>query len=452
MRITTKLLMCIALVGVMFHPQSIVGQQPGQTPTIDQVPDGMTITPLAGAVVNDILAPKLSYRYDWILERLPLAPGQQIDGRDKALAERNFGKNHPELVGTHHLLLGESGNVQLVSEGTQNSLGVYESTFISRGIPYSIRNDTGDCASVLRLSATTFGALGGISSASEDVPHEPSDCGEPSVVAGGTAAIPEGTPPMLLFMASISVSPGGSQSADFVSHPGSIAFLVQSGIVTVQECCSTKIAQFLQPGSTVAIPEYTDYRLSARGKSEASALMAGVIPAEAELFEFRSDRPPFVYTSPTHDLTLAWDHPWKITGESWSSEAPVFSIVRLTRGETIDIRIESLDDYDGNELRCVGFYSWDFEHEAGISNVERIDPATGVAPAEGVVVSTIFWLSYDRTDETGATERLIRRIECRTLEPGRSVVIIDATLQPENLGEQAQLVEELLSGLQIGKT
>jgi hypothetical protein len=147
---------------------------------------------------------------------------------------------------------------------------------VPQEVAYQLRNDTGECLSLLRLSAATAGGGAGVAP-SEEVPNLRPVCPEPSTLLR-TAGRPivEQT---LLFVARVTWKPG---SGFLIAHPGPTGLRLESGTLEVRdrEGETVKITSHIDQDGWLGIPQDHPYTVFNDGLEPATALMAGAIPAD----------------------------------------------------------------------------------------------------------------------------------------------------------------------------
>lgn len=120
------------------------------------------------------------------LQRIPIPPYQSIDGRDPSLPDPDNFSSH-SLLGAH-LIVVERGAVVVSTPEGEQSAGEGTSVYVPGVprryqeqdiVPYRVRNDTGGCATILRLTYVP------IAPASGGLPPGPGpelSCGEPETL------------------------------------------------------------------------------------------------------------------------------------------------------------------------------------------------------------------------------------------------------------------------------
>jgi hypothetical protein len=243
-----------------------------------------------------------------LLERVPLDPGDQMDGRDPA---ESGGGNGPPWASTQregmHLLYVETGEVVLAAADEEATYRQGESVFIPAtagvwvgetqvvepsALPYALRNDSGDCASVLRLSVVFVPFVGGATPAAASGPER--GCGQYEFLFFEARDFPwpENPPadlPVYLFIARLSWGewPGSLEETYGASlnFTGPVALVVESGSLSVRHGAGRgpdpEIHAALPPGGQLGIKAGVPLEWSGEEKGTA-LLVAGIIPAGQE--------------------------------------------------------------------------------------------------------------------------------------------------------------------------
>lgn len=286
------------LLLALHQPTGLRAQEEIDTPNLDGLPSGLNADPLAGTTVDAFRNPGPDARIGAQLERIPIDPGEHIDGRDKALADLQYGPGSAYYATGHHLLYIESGTVSFATVYDEQDLYQGDQAFVP-GTPgetdaYTIENDSDECASILRLSVFLLsGDMGIGSSAPDRIPNLPVDCGQPSRLLTFGGSVSEASPPQLLFIAELSWE---HRSPGYHSHPGHVGLYVESGAVALDvdtSCCLRSFDHIVQTrlmeGSWAAVPPGTPYGLSSIetpsiSSHDTSVLMAGAVSPEQRLF------------------------------------------------------------------------------------------------------------------------------------------------------------------------
>ncbi|MEQ1841549.1 MAG: neutral zinc metallopeptidase [Verrucomicrobiales bacterium] len=153
------------------------------------------------------------------------------------------------------------------------------------------------------------------------------------------------------------------------------------------------------------------------------------------------------YTSPTFGYSFRWDDDtWSLADEISDSG---YDFLYLQAGYS-DLSVEGLYIYQGDPDDCL-----DGERIgiAGENGLEDLVPTTDQDGNE--VVDSGDGFAYGLyelpgSDEPGADLVNYLYIECQVLVPGAAVLIVLSYLDPEDLDNQADLVYEVLSTLEMG--
>ncbi|HET8524625.1 MAG TPA: thermonuclease family protein, partial [Thermomicrobiales bacterium] len=169
------------------------------------------------------------------------------------------------------------------------------------------------------------------------------------------------------------------------------------------------------------------------------------------------------YTGPIHGHTLSWNDSWQVLdektdrGEDW---------ILLGDGLSL-VGISGVDAYLGNATACARGLLVMLSRDANISNVTPMIGPDGqevrggddsrafvaytytMAVASGPTVDVGRPYASSKIQNSGATVDLAHRRECRTIVPGRSVLVIDHMAPVAAYDVEAPLVEALIAGVTI---
>jgi hypothetical protein len=261
-------------------PTTVLAQQLGAEENLSlNLPEGVTVTPLASVVIDAIPQSEVEgLALQLMLERVPLHPGSTHDGRDPEQGGEGASFRGDQAARGTHLLYVESGAAVLVMNGREEPLAQGGQKLVPEGGAYELRNDTGECLSVLRLSARMVGGGAGVA-ASEDVPYVPPVCGEPSVLLRtGGRAIAEQT---LLFVARASWTPNAA-FGETRAHPGPAGLRLESGTLEVndREADRFGLSSHIDQDGWLEVRSDHAYNAWNDGVEPATALLVGAIPAD----------------------------------------------------------------------------------------------------------------------------------------------------------------------------
>lgn len=315
---STRLLLLLAIMGAFFDLNALA-QRPllleRQDTGFDENPaPGVTVTTLSSHILNE--ADRGGLRFD----RVPLSPGTST--ADVLAGEENLSSGGPPLApfGGPQLLYVEAGVA--VVDGDEDEI-VYpagEQFVMPAGAQYNIRNDTGRCASVLRLVVEPLygGGFGSLVGGPELAVRE---CGAPRDFLTTTSAALAINVPSQAFIARVTFEPGdfdpgGTPGLGSHTHPGRTALVVEEGTMMMQEGSGgvDGITYFLEPGSVVEIgpgEPHAEYYLASEGTEAAVVTIAGVVPVGQELITPHDQvtgpglSSESTYTSPLFDFTIA---------------------------------------------------------------------------------------------------------------------------------------------------
>jgi mannose-6-phosphate isomerase-like protein (cupin superfamily) len=290
----TWILMAILCSPIMAVPQAasaspgISGSNPQYPRSLrqdagysEQLSPGVSIDVLASEMIFDI---PFGEKFGFILDRIPLEPGARMIETLDSL-EEGLEIMPAASYDTPQLLFFERGS--LVVE--RDDLG--EATY-SRGdqlaIPaesyFDIRNDTGRCASLLRLSLSPV--YGGGFSTNIDEPEFPElDCGFPEQLIASPGITPAAELPILMFVSVITFDPWeyddvSSFGLGTHSHPGQVGLVVESGTIHFWDG-NPEVSIELGPGSTVMINPGAPHAELYLGNEPAEVMMVGLLPPGA---------------------------------------------------------------------------------------------------------------------------------------------------------------------------
>ena len=160
------------------------------------------------------------------------------------------------------------------------------------------------------------------------------------------------------------------------------------------------------------------------------------------------------YTSPNFGYTFDWDdRDWTVFPDSEVSQTdpPLDSL--YLEADSGNLFIYGYDGYDGDPAACLQGESDYYENDSdGVSDWK---PATN---ADGDVLSRetdeaawgVFNLTYTNPDDKNAEPmKLTDYIECRTLVPGQSILIIFASAPRAQYNDHIDLVQAVIDTIEI---
>ena len=226
---------------------------------IELAPD-VSMTILASEVVSELPTPEFG---GWALtfEQLSLEPG--------ANAVESTAVD-PRI----QLLYVDDGEFALRDDGGETVLAAGEQLHRTSETGYEVRNTTGRCGSLLRLTALV-GRGAGAFDASVSGPALPTVACKPAMPSvhwlAGVDDVPE---PVRLFVARVTLGPNYF-SAWESGFAGPVLLLVESGTPTIDRA---EERYYLAAGSVVLMWPGTVRQIANRSGERATALVAGVIP------------------------------------------------------------------------------------------------------------------------------------------------------------------------------
>jgi hypothetical protein len=277
-------ILLIGSLGNALVPATSLAQQPGGMQNLFiGLPEGVSMMPLAAVSVDPLPGSETrGLGLQLMLERIPLSPGEIHDGRDPEQGGEGPSFRGNQAARGTHLLIVESGEAVLVMNGGEEPFTQGLQLLVPEEVAYELRNETGECLSLLRLSAVTIGGGAGVTP-SDEVPNLPPICPEPSMLLrGGGLPIFEQT---ILFMARVTWEPG-SRSLTTNAHPGPTGLRLESGTLEVmdREAETFGLSSHIDQDGWLDIGENHSYAVFNDGSEPATALMVGAIPADEPLW------------------------------------------------------------------------------------------------------------------------------------------------------------------------
>ncbi|MGC4106850.1 MAG: hypothetical protein QM753_10935 [Thermomicrobiales bacterium] len=160
------------------------------------------------------------------------------------------------------------------------------------------------------------------------------------------------------------------------------------------------------------------------------------------------------YISPNFGYSFEWDdRDWTIPSDGEVSQTdPVFDSLYL-EAETGNLYIYAYNGYDGDASTCLQGESDYYENDAdGVSNWKRATNADGDAltkEGDGFAWG-VFNLTYQSQSNPNADPmKLTDYIECRTLVPGESILIIFASAPRASYNDHIDLVQAAVDTIEI---
>nr|MBA3337355.1 hypothetical protein [Chloroflexia bacterium] len=152
------------------------------------------------------------------------------------------------------------------------------------------------------------------------------------------------------------------------------------------------------------------------------------------------------YTSPTHSYTIAWD--LAIWNVSDVTSQDGFDQLVLSNGPS-SVYIEGYADGAGDPTACLTENIATLRAVEGVTDYKLREDAVGRPLAGGD--STRAFATYDLAYLSPSGERagFVNFVECRTLVPGESVVVITLFVAAEEYESELPVVEELLTALTL---
>jgi len=163
------------------------------------------------------------------------------------------------------------------------------------------------------------------------------------------------------------------------------------------------------------------------------------------------------YTSPNFGYSFEWDdRDWTVSPEDEVSQTdPVLDALYL-EAETGNLSIYGFDGYDGDPATCLQGESDYYENDsAGVSDWEMAENADGdpLTKEDDDFAWGVFNLTYQNPDDPDADPaKLTDYIECRTLVPGQSILIIFASAPRSSYNDHIDLVQAVIDTIDIPAT
>lgn len=132
------------------------------------------------------------------------------------------------------------------------------------------------------------------------------------------------------------------------------------------------------------------------------------------------------------------------TGQVWSTT------LKLTNG-TSEVFVEGIQAYDGDPQHCTADLADQLASDPNVSNLRMLDPDSQLDARSDTTSRSVVQYSYTFSYSDGTTEEMVKHMECLTLTPGASVLMINAFILFDSFQAQSTAVYELLDGLVIGE-
>jgi hypothetical protein len=204
-------------------------------------------------------------------------------------------------------------------------------------------------------------------------------------------------------------------------------------------------------------PEVIETRSLSRGLVAATpASVPGAVPTWVSLLtptpEPTSSTSHVVgntYTSPTYDYSLTWDNAgWWVRYEY---SANGYDLLQLSNG-TSNVDLEAYLGFRGDPAACLDYEMDQARAVEGRSLFAPVSDGNGTPLAGQDPTRAHAAYKYTYTSEDGQSEDRIIRLECRTLEPGESVLVVTQVIRaalPDSYDNEAPVLEELLDELTL---
>lgn len=160
------------------------------------------------------------------------------------------------------------------------------------------------------------------------------------------------------------------------------------------------------------------------------------------------------YTSPNFGYAFSWDdRDWTVypDAEVSQTDPPLDSL--YLEAETGNLYIYGYDGYDGDPSACLQGESDYYEHDSeGVSDWTLAENADGdpISKEGDDFAWGVFSLTYQNPDDENADPvTLTDYIECRTLVPGQSILIIFASAPRAAYNDHIDLVQAVIDTIEI---
>ncbi|MGI8486697.1 MAG: hypothetical protein ACR2OU_20870 [Thermomicrobiales bacterium] len=161
------------------------------------------------------------------------------------------------------------------------------------------------------------------------------------------------------------------------------------------------------------------------------------------------------YTSPQHGYTFSWDDSiWQLPSDGEISDPDQSYDSLLLEADTGRLFISGYEGYQGDATTCLEGESSYFETESkGVTDWAPATDANG-APLTDATGSEAAWgvynFTYQNPDDASAQPlELTDYIECRTLVPGESVLVIFATATRDSYNDHIDNVQTVIDTIEI---
>jgi hypothetical protein len=255
------------------------------------LPDGISMEMLGSQEITVQWGPSEAAML--LLERIPLDPGDTLDGRDpdESGGGRSAYTNSAQSWGAHVLYV-ETGEVVVAELDSEVRYPAGKSAFVpapplevGRSLPdptYDLRNETEDCASVLRFSVFfPPAAFGGVPTA----PSGPErGCGAYELLFFDAPTFPWRQPPpeeirVQMFLARLGWTEDTMLASWPIAYSGPVGYMVESGTFSVfAGSNSGEVRAEIRRSGQVGLNAGVTF--SAWGRAGTHSLVLGAVPAD----------------------------------------------------------------------------------------------------------------------------------------------------------------------------
>lgn len=227
-----------------------------------------------------------------------------------------------------------------------------------------------------------------------------------------------------------------------------LAYGTPSGTATVKTPVSTEAAT---PETT---PEATEKTVPSKKVTPAPRKTPVATPEPTKTAAVSGVKGS-TYTSPQHGYTFSWDKSvWQLPADSEVSDPDQAYDSLMLEADTGRLFISGYEGYQGDASTCLDQESTYFRTQGkGVTNWTPAKDANGNPLTEVTGTKSawgVFNLTYQNPDDASAKPvELTDYIECRTLVPGESVIVIFATAPRALYNDHIDNVQAVIDTIKI---
>ncbi len=228
---------------------------------------------------------------------------------------------------------------------------------------------------------------------------------------------------------------------------GPVGMAVEAGQIDVSGIA--RMEAHLTAGGAMVLDRGLEHGLFVAGDEPATLLLAGVISSQHEGFAEAVAGTPQAGVQGTHYLSpvlgygVSWDFGWTVAGQSVTGSD---DSVHLNNG-TSDLYFQGYSQYGEEPKRCVETLAQRLKTTPAYTNVVSMTTPAGdpILGSEDGRAYAVFTFTY--TPDGGNPVDYAEYIECRSIVPGVSTLVITHVAPVASYAEQAPLVAQVLATL-----